>query len=318
MTPDTLFPGLDTDTGGEHHGASPTAHLLDELALYGYRPGGDEPDPRPLPEPELAQGQLAAAFDAFGTMLADTRLEDDLPDLLWALVNLFHRKIDRIERELDGNEQAQRRSQEEQDGSEVKSVELERLVAQGIGLVERRNAFEFYRERAAELFEVATGSAWRPRLGSVVNHRNLTAAMIDSRDFIAARRRAEREVLMPAGTRIAFTGGPDYSDYDRIWAALDKVRAKHPDMVLLHGGSPRGAERIAACWADSRKVAQIAFKPDWAKHRNAAPFKRNDQMLSALPVGLIAFPGSGISANLADKAKKLGIPVWRFSEDGRA
>jgi len=316
MTLDTLFPGFDTDTCGEHHEASSTAHLLDELALSGYRPGGDEPDPRPLPEPEIAKAQLAAAFDAFGTMLADTRLEDDLPDLLWALVNLFHRKIDRVERELDGNEQAQRRSQDEQDGSEVKSVELERLVAQGVGLVERRNAFEFFREHAAELFEVATGSAWRPRLGSVVNHRNLTAAMIDSRDFLAARRRAEREVLMPAGTRIAFTGGPDYNDYDRIWAALDKVRAKHPDMVLLHGGSPRGAERIAACWADSRKVAQIVFKPDWARHRHAAPFKRNDQLLDTLPAGLIAFPGSGISANLADKAKKLGIPVWRFSEDG--
>jgi hypothetical protein len=51
------------------------------------------------------------------------------------------------------------------------------------------------------------------------------------------------------------------------------------------------------------------------KHRNAAPFKRNDQLLDALPSGLIAFPGSGISANLADKARKLGIPVWRFSDE---
>jgi hypothetical protein len=33
-------------------------------------------------------------------------------------------------------------------------------------------------------------------------------------------------------------------------------------MVLLHGGSPRGAERIAACWADNRKVTQIVFKPN--------------------------------------------------------
>jgi hypothetical protein len=32
--------------------------------------------------------------------------------------------------------------------------------------------------------------------------------------------------------------------------------------VLLHGGSPRGAERIAACWADNRKVPQVVFKPD--------------------------------------------------------
>ncbi len=140
--------------------------------------------------------------------------------------------------------------------------------------------------------------------------------MIDSREFLAARRRAETELLVPKGTRIAFTGGLDCNDHQRIWAALDKVRAKHPDMVLLHGGSPRGAERIAACWADSRKVAQVVFKPDWAKHRNAAPFKRNDQMLEALPAGLIAFPGSGISANLADKANKFGIPVWRFSENG--
>jgi hypothetical protein len=315
MTLDTLFPGLDPETDTEPHAASPTAHYLDELALYGYRPGQDEPDPRPLPEAEHAQIQLAAVFDAFGAMLTETRLEEDLPDLLWSLVNLFHRKIGRVERDLDDNEQAQRRSQAEQNGSEVKSVELERLIDQGVALIEQRNAFEFFRDHAAELFEAATGAAWRPRVGSVVNHRALTAAMIDSREFLAARRRAETELLVPAGTRIAFTGGLDCNDHQRIWAALDKARAKHPDMVLLHGGSPRGAERIAACWADSRKVAQVVFKPDWTKHRKAAPFKRNDQMLEALPAGLIAFPGSGISANLADKAKKLGIPVWRFSEE---
>jgi hypothetical protein len=83
-------------------------------------------------------------------------------------------------------------------------------------------------------------------------------------------------------------------------------------MVLLHGGSPRGAERIAACWADNRKVAQVAFKPDWNRHAKAAPFKRNDKMLETLPIGVIVFPGSGICENLADKAKTFGIPVMRF------
>jgi hypothetical protein len=96
----------------------------------------------------------------------------------------------------------------------------------------------------------------------------------------------------------------------------NKVHAKHPDMVLLHGGSPKSAERIAACWADNRKVTQIAFKPGWTRHAKAAPFKRNDQILNALPIGVIVFPGSGISANLADKVKKLGIPVWRFGVGG--
>lgn len=319
MTHESLpFLSPDTESGDEPHALSPTAHLLDELALYGHRPGRDEPDPRPLPEADAVRAELGAIIDGFAAMLADTRLEDDLDDLLWSFVNLFHRKIGRVERDLDANEQAQRRSQLEQNGSEVRSVELERLIDQGVGLIERRNAFEFCRDHAAEHYEAVTGSLWRPRSGSMVNHRALTSAMIDSREFIAAQRRAETQLLVPAGSRIAFTGGSDFNDHQRIWAALDKVRAKHPDMVLLHGGSPRGAERIAACWADNRKVVQVAFKPDWNRHRNAAPFKRNDDLLDVLPIGVIVFPGSGISANLADKARKMGIPVWRFSEEGGA
>jgi YspA, cpYpsA-related SLOG family len=311
---ESTFLSSTDDTDAEFHAASPTAHLLDELQLCGHRPHQDEPDPRPLPEPDTACGQLNAAVEALSVMLTGTRLEDDLADLLWSFVNLFHRKVDRIERELDFNEQAQCRGQTEQDGSEVKSVELERLIAQGLSLIERRNAFEFLREHAAELFEIETGSAWRPRCGSFVSHRSLTASVIDSRDFIAARKRADTGLLAPAGSRIAFTGGTECNDVDAIWAALDKVRAKHADMVLLHGGSPKGAERIAACWADNRKVAQVVFKPDWNRHSKAAPFKRNDRIIEQLPIGVIAFPGSGISANLADKAKQAGIPVWRFDK----
>ena len=52
------WPFFDSDTDPEFPAASPTAHLLDELALYGYRPGQDEPDPRPLPEPDAVQAQL--------------------------------------------------------------------------------------------------------------------------------------------------------------------------------------------------------------------------------------------------------------------
>lgn len=294
------------------HASSPTDHLLTELQLYGYRPFQDGPDPRPLPEGGHVTGAIADIFDALIATLGDTRLEPDLDDLLWSTVNLFHRATARIERELDDNEQAQNRGQREQDGSEVKSVELERLIAEGQTLIERRNTFELMRDQAAEHFERHTGSSWRPRSGSMVNHRNLTSAMIDSRDFLAAKRRAETEIMLPAGPKVAFTGGLDFNDHHLIWAKLDQVRAKHPDMVLLHGGSPKGAERIASAWADSRKVPQIAFKPDWTRHAKAAPFKRNDAMLDVLPVGVIVFPGTGIQENLGDKARKLGIPVMKF------
>ena len=300
------------------HASSPTGHVLAELQLYGHRPFQDEPDPRPLPDAQTIAVSAADIFDALVVALGDTRLEPDLEELLWSTVNIFHRAVSRIERELDDNEQAQKRGQREQDGSEVRSVELERRTAEGITLIERRNCMEFFRDQAAEHFDRHTGSTWRPRSGSMVNHRALTSAMIDSRDFLAAKRRAESEVLLPAGPKVAFTGGFEFNDHQLIWDRLDKVHAKHPGMVLLHGGSPKGAERIAARWADHRKVPQIAFKPDWTKHAKAAPFKRNDQMLDVLPVGVMVFPGTGIQENLADKARKMGIPVWRFTKEGGA
>ena len=128
------------------HGASSTDHVLRELQLFGYRPFSDEPDARPLPEGKTIAGAVADVFEALVATLGDTRLEPDLEDLLWSTVNLFHRAVDRIERQLDDNEQAQRKSQREQDGSEVRSVELERLTAEGITLIERRNCLELFRD----------------------------------------------------------------------------------------------------------------------------------------------------------------------------
>ena len=252
------------------HRSSATARVLDRLELYGYQPSGGEPDPRPLPEPELVTGAISDLFDILTGALRDTALEPDLDELLWHLTDLFHKKAARVQRQLDDNEDRQRKGQGEQDGSEVRSVELERLVAEGEVLIERRDAFEHMRDSAAERYEAETGSAWRPRAGSLVNHRHLTAAMIDSRDFIAARRRNDAELLLPKGPKIAFSGGADCADHKLIWAVLDKVLAKHPDMVLIHGGTPKGAEKAAACWADKRGVTQIAFKPDWTRRQGGA------------------------------------------------
>ena len=42
---------------------SPTAHMLDELALCGYRPFADEADGRPLPEARIAAGSYGTCVD---------------------------------------------------------------------------------------------------------------------------------------------------------------------------------------------------------------------------------------------------------------
>lgn len=293
-----------------------TAYLLQEMQLFGHRPFEDEPDPRPLPDARLAAAAIVDMFDALAGCIADTRIEPDLDALLWNLVNIFHRAGERVERALDDNEQLQRRLRREQDGSEIRSVELERATREGISLIERRDAMEFFREASAEQFRLLLRKAWAPRSGSRVQHRTLTASLIDSRDFLDARLREKAAALLPEGTRIAFTGGSDCGDHVAIWDALDKAKARHPDMILLHGATPTGAERAAACWAENRGVAQVAFRPDWKHHGKAAPFKRNDRLLEALPVGLIVFPGTGIQDNLADKATKMGTPVWDFRKGG--
>ena len=293
------------------HSTSPTGHVIEDLELYGYRPSEDEADPRITPEDHVIQTAVADIFDALISSMADTSLDFDLDEIMWSTVNTFHRAVERIERKLDDNEQAQKRLQREQDGSEVKSVQLETLIGIGQSLIERRDSMELFRDTAADIYLRTTGTPWSPRSGSRVNHRQMTAAMIDSRDFLAAKRRADNEVLLPSGPKIAFSGG-DTTDHQLIWDKLDQVHAKHPDMVLLHGGTPKGAERIAATWANNRKIPQVAFKPDWTKHAKAAPFKRNDQMLATMPIGVLIFPGTGIQDNLADKARKMGIPVYRF------
>ena len=109
-------------------------------------------------------------------------------------------------------------------------------------------------------------------------------------------------MLVPAGSKIAVTGGLDFNEHRLIWDKLDRVHAKHPNMVLPHGGSPKDAERIAAKWTDYCRVPQITFKPNWTRQTKASAFKRKDAMLDVLPIGGRRVPQNGNQGNTADKA----------------
>ncbi|MEM7518569.1 MAG: DUF2493 domain-containing protein [Planctomycetota bacterium] len=293
------------------HNTSATQATLDRIAVFGTTPSPDEPEHRAMPTDEELAGLVSALTTELAEALDDTALEDDLAELLWGVGNVLHRRVQFLDKLLGQNEDRQRGLCDTQDGSEVQSVELERALNDGGKLLERRDAHEAMRDAAAERYAALTGSPWMPRSGSRVSHRGLTSAVIDSRAFQAAKRRRDTEIHCPEGTRIAFTGGTDCDDYPAILKALDRCYAKYPDMVLLHGGASKGAELIAAKWAEGRGVAQVVFRPDWSAHGKAAPFKRNDRLLEEMPQGVVAFPGSGITENLVDKARRLGIRIMR-------
>ncbi|KPB00664.1 DUF2493 domain-containing protein [Ahrensia marina] len=293
------------------HQTSQTAAIMDHLAMHGAPPPADEPDHRHLPDDDQIDLAMVSLFGSLQELLSGSQLEDDLEEVLWSMTNIFHRRIAALSKRLDDTDVSMRELLSAQDGSEVKSVELERIQDRSATLTEQVSSFETMRDIAIQHFAAITGSVWLPRTGSRVSNRALTASVVDSKSYLMAKRRKETETLCPEGTRIAFAGG-DFQDHNIVWATLDATKSKYPDMILLHGGAPKSAETIASKWADNRGVTQIVFKPDWKKDGRAAPFQRNDKLLETMPQGLVATPGSGVTENLVDKALKLGIKVLRI------
>ena len=296
-----------------HADTSPTAVICENLERFGGAPARGEPDTRAVWDETEALEGLDNVLDLIVDEIAPdgTQFADERESLLWGFVNTLHMQGRRLDRAVDKLSPKLRDLQAAQDGTEINAWELERTIERARNLGDRRDAFEKLRDAAAQRYLDDTGSTWRPRHGSHTSRTSqLTSAAIDARDYIRAREHSKTQAHLPEGTLVAVAGSGDVEDAGPIHFALDRVRSKYPDMVLVHGGGP-GAEKIAARWAEARGVHQVVCKPDWNAHGRAAPFRRNDQLLRLLPKGVIGFPGSGISENLLDKALQLGIPVQR-------
>ena len=299
---------IDTiETGGQ----SATAAICENAQLFGAAPERDECDSREVWDRDDALDAVAESFRilAQGVGPDGFQLADERESLLWGFVNMLDGQVRRLDRAADRLMPELRDLQRAQDGTEIKSRELELVTDRAQNLTDRRDAFEIMRDAAAEAYRADTGDTWRPRRGSHASQTGkLTSAAIDARDFQRARKDRETTAHLPQGTLVAIAGGKDVQDPAAVIAKLDQTRAKYADIVLVHGGGP-GVERIAARWAERNGVDQVVCKPDWDRHGRAAPFRRNEELLNLLPKGVIAFPGSGITENLVDRARQLGIPV---------
>ena len=298
------------DTGGQ----SITAMICEQAKLHGATPERGEFDPREIWERDTAVSAVTEAFSVLADSIGMTgfQVADEVNSLLWGFVNTFDAQIRRLDRSVDRIAPELRDLQKEQDGTEIKSRELELLTDRAKNLGARRDAFGEMRDAAAAQYLAQTGEMWRPRSGSHTSRTGvLTSAGIDARDFLRARDSASLRENLPEGALIAVAGGKD-GDPDAVFRKLDAAHRKYANMVLVHGGGGSGVERFAARWAEARGVHQVVCRPDWNAHGRAVPFRRNDAMLNLMPKGIILFPSdSGITANLADKATAVGIPVHR-------
>ncbi|HEX5258978.1 MAG TPA: DUF2493 domain-containing protein [Sphingomicrobium sp.] len=273
--------------------------------------------PTDLPGSEAVEQTLAAIWSDLFALFPDTALEDDAEEIAWGLVNLFHRASTKRSAQIDRATDEIRVLLASADGSEVHSAELERQIGRAQAAEAAMIGLEALREAVALLYLNETGSSWRPATGSRVNHgRTLTSAVVEGRDYLRARRESRRRAAMPEGTPVLFGGGRhSFTNAEdaktianRVWETLDKVREHVADMVLVHGGDTKGLDRIAAAWAERRKVAQVAFGLD-RRLGSRAGFRRNEQMLSLSPRCLVAFAGNGVLERLVIQAKEKGVHV---------
>ena len=270
-----------------------------------------------LPDPDAVDQTLGAIWSDLFALFPGTALEDDAEELAWGIVNLFHRAATKRSGQIDRATDEIRLLIASADGSEVHTTELENHIARARAAEVAMLGLESFREAAAALYMNETGSSWRPAGGSRLNHgANLTSAVVEGREFLRARSEARRTATMPQGTPVVFAGGrlsfasaEDAKSFAaNVWDTLDKVRDHVADIVLVHGGDGKGVDRLAASWAERRKVPQIAFGLD-CRLGSRAGFKRNEQMLSLKPRFVVAFAGNGVLERLVIQAKEQGVAV---------
>jgi SLOG family YspA-like protein len=270
-----------------------------------------------LPADEALEQTLTAVWSDLFQLFPGTALEDDAEEIAWAFVNLFHRAATKRGAQIDRATDEIRCLVASNDGSEVQTSELEEQVARAQAAEAAMIGLESLREVAAALYLNETGSSWRPAGGSRLNHSaKLTSAVVDGREFLRARAERSRKAVLPQGTPVVFAGGRLSFPTDveaktfasNLWSTLDRVRENVADLILVHGGDSKGVDRLAASWAEQRKVPQVAFGLDRRLGQRAG-FRRNEQMLSLNPRYVVAFAGSGVVERLVIQAKQKGISV---------
>lgn len=108
-----------------------------------------------------------------------------------------------------------------------------------------------------------------------------------------ARQQDER-----ARGRVIVCGGPVFDDFERVYAALDRLAAKRRITEIAHTSAP-GAELAAGQWARTHRIPERRYG-----------VLEVAEMVAAGAVGCVAFPGDLMTADLVQRVREAGIPVW--------
>jgi hypothetical protein len=269
-----------------------------------------------MPDPMQVQLATELLIGTVFDVLRDTRLERVAERVTWGIVNSLHSTARGLAGQADDAAREVKDLIRCADGSEVMMNELEAAQAKCRELDEANDAIACMRDHAAAAFSAETASSWGSARGSLVSSKR-TASVIDATDFLAARRNRRIDQHHPQGPIVAFSGGAAWDDYRPIHAALDRVKAFIPNMVLLTTAQDTGADAIAESWAAANdvKLVRLGLPKGLGKR---AGFVRNDRIVALRPADAIICEGSGIQAHLARILGEAGVRPRLISRNGEA
>lgn len=136
-------------------------------------------------------------------------------------------------------------------------------------------------------------------------------------------------------TIVLVCGGRDYgwmTDPDTFERVINReeITALHDVLTDLHRNrrftllisgwnekDEKGADYLAAQWANNASVLYQAYPADWARLKKSAGWVRNHQMLvEGRPNLVVAFKGGRGTKNMIDISRKAGVevvtPNWEY------
>lgn len=109
--------------------------------------------------------------------------------------------------------------------------------------------------------------------------------------------------------RVLVCGGRDFDDAVTLGAWLGGIHKQDGISLLIQGGA-KGADFMAARFAEWAGIPVRTFPADWKTWGRAAGPIRNQQMLDeGRPDLVLAFPGGKGTADMVGRAKAAGVRV---------
>lgn len=114
---------------------------------------------------------------------------------------------------------------------------------------------------------------------------------------------------MPDEVRVLVCGGRDYDDAKTLDFYLTQINWQRPFTTLIHGAA-RGADTLAARWAERNAIPTEAYPADWDRDgKSAGPIRNLKMLAEGKPDLVIAFPGGRGTAHMKKIARASKVQV---------